>query len=154
VTHAHPDSSRIHPPARDVVLCSVSNDPIDAQALAELVSRDGAGAVVTFVGAVRDQDHGRPVTGIEYVGHPTAGRVLEETVAKVAARSEVEAIAVAHRIGTLGIGDAAFVVAVSGVHRREAFETASELVDEVKHHLPVWKRQLLADGTDEWVACP
>lgn len=138
----------------EITLASVGESPLDVQVHAATVGRAGAGAVVTFAGVVRDQNGGRSVTGIEYVAHPTAGQVLDEVVAKVAAHSEAVAIAVSHRIGNLGVGDVALAVAVSGVHRREAFQTASELVDEVKHHLPVWKRQIFADGTDEWVACP
>jgi molybdopterin synthase catalytic subunit len=61
---------------------------------------------------------------------------------------------VSHRTGTLRIGDVALVVAVSGAHRQEAFTAAARLVDEVKLRLPVWKRQVFTDGTDEWVACP
>ena len=137
-----------------VVRAAVTADQLDVTAHAAAVGRAGAGAVVTFAGVVRDHDHGRSVTRIEYVAHPTAGQVIEDVVAKVAAHSQAEAIAVSHRIGDLTIGDVALAVAVSGVHRREAFETASELVDEVKRHLPVWKRQIFADGTDEWVACP
>jgi molybdopterin synthase catalytic subunit len=152
--HNSGDTSRLRPPARRVVLATVTTDPIDAETHAEAVADPGAGAVVTFVGAVRDQDGGRPVTGIEYVGHPTAQRILEEVVADVAERSDAEAVAVSHRLGELAIGDAALVVAVAGVHRAEAFATASALVDEVKARLPVWKRQVFADGTDEWVACP
>jgi molybdopterin synthase catalytic subunit len=149
-----PDTSRIEPPARRVVIARVTDEPIDAVAHAAAVGETGAGAVVTFTGAVRDHDGGRRVTGIEYVGHPTAQRLLEEVVADVTARSDAEAVAVSHRLGKLAIGDAALVVAVSGVHRAEAFATASALVDEVKARLPVWKRQVFPDGTDEWVACP
>ena len=54
----------------------------------------------------------------------------------------------------LAVGELAIVVAVSGVHRGEAFQTAAQLVTEVKHRLPVWKRQIFDDGTEEWVACP
>jgi molybdopterin synthase catalytic subunit len=137
-----------------VVLATVTTEPIDAETHAEAVADPGAGAVVTFVGAVRDHDGGKAVTGIEYVGHPTAQRILEAAVADVVDRSDAEAVAVSHRLGELAIGDAALVVAVAGVHRAEAFATASALVDEVKARLPVWKRQVFADGTDEWVACP
>jgi molybdopterin synthase catalytic subunit len=63
-------------------------------------------------------------------------------------------VAVSHRLGNLSIGDAALVVAVSAAHRHEAFAAAAALVDEVKDRLPVWKHQLFADGSDEWVACP
>ena len=67
---------------------------------------------------------------------------------------DVLAIAVSHRVGMLEVGDVALVAAVSTAHRGEAFEICGRLVDEVKHRLPVWKRQVFADGTDEWVNCP
>jgi molybdopterin synthase catalytic subunit len=148
------DTSRRAVPARDVVLVQVTDEPLDVAAHERAVARPGAGAVVSFAGVVRDQDHGREVTAIEYSAHPTAARILAEVAADVAARSEVEALAVSHRLGPLAVGEAALVVAVSGVHRREAFAAAALLVDEAKHRLPIWKRQLFPDGTDEWVACP
>jgi molybdopterin synthase catalytic subunit len=63
-------------------------------------------------------------------------------------------VAVSHRVGALAIGDVALACAVAAEHRREAFEACSELVDEVKAQLPVWKRQEFADGSEEWVNCP
>jgi molybdopterin synthase catalytic subunit len=148
------DTSRIDPPARRVVLAVVSDRPLDVAAHEAAVAGPASGAVVSFTGAVRDHDGGRRVSGIEYVGHPSAGRVLAEVVAEVVAGCEVDAVAVSHRVGDLGIGDVAFAVAVSAAHRQQAFAAAAQLVDEVKHRLPVWKRQVFADGTDEWVACP
>jgi molybdopterin synthase catalytic subunit len=148
------DRTRLHAPARRVVHALVTTEPVDVTALEALVSDVSAGAVVSFGGIVRNHDGGRPVTMIEYVGHPTAQSVLDEVAADVAARSDVEALAVAHRLGPLQVGDAALVVAVSAAHRQEAFAAAALLVDEVKDRLPVWKRQQFPDGTDEWVACP
>ncbi len=153
-THHVPDSSRINPPARQVLQAVVTDQPIDLEAQAALVSDASSGAVVTFAGVVRNHDGGREVLGLEYVGHPTAQAVLERVVAEVVSSGDAEAVAVAHRIGTLQIGDTALAVAVAGAHRQEAFATAMRLVDEVKAQLPIWKRQVLADGTDEWVACP
>ncbi|MEP6559920.1 MAG: molybdenum cofactor biosynthesis protein MoaE, partial [Nakamurella sp.] len=60
-------------------------------------------------------------------------------------------VAVSHRVGLLRVGDAALAAAVSAAHRREAFDACSDLVDEVKRRLPVWKRQVFLDGSDEWV---
>ncbi|WP_370882599.1 molybdenum cofactor biosynthesis protein MoaE [Kineosporia succinea] len=148
------DHSRLVPPARQVLRAQVSDQALDLQAHAALVEGASSGAVVTFAGVVRNHDGGRPVTLLEYVGHPTAQAVLERVVAEVTAAGDVEAVAVSHRVGTLAIGDTALAVAVAGAHRQEAFETAMRLVDEVKAQLPIWKRQVLADGTDEWVACP
>lgn len=150
------DTSRITPAARRVVLAAVTVDPLDVAAHEAAVAGPVSGAVVTFSGVVRDHDGGRSVQGIEYIGHPSAATVLAEVVADVTARSEpgVDAVAVSHRLGDLAIGEAALVVAVAAAHRQEAFAVAATLVDEVKHRLPVWKRQVFADGGEEWVACP
>jgi molybdopterin synthase catalytic subunit len=137
-----------------VVRAGVTTDPVDPAALAAAVARASAGAVVTFSGVVRDHDRGRAVRRIEYVAHPQAAAVLAEVVADVTARAAVDAVAAEHRVGELDVGDCALAVAVAAAHRAEAFEAAAELVDEVKRRLPVWKRQVLADGSDEWVACP
>jgi molybdopterin synthase catalytic subunit len=66
----------------------------------------------------------------------------------------VRSLAVSHRIGQLAIGYVALACAVAADHRAEAFAACAELVDELKHRLPIWKRQLFADGTVEWVNCP
>jgi molybdopterin synthase catalytic subunit len=148
------DSTRVDEPARRITRARVTDAVLVVEEHAAEVDDAAAGAVVTFAGVVRDHDRGRSVAGIEYVGHPSAERVLADVVADVSAQYPVDAVAVSHRLGHLGIGDAALVVAVSAAHRQEAFAAASALVDEVKHRLPVWKHQRFADGTDEWVACP
>jgi molybdopterin synthase catalytic subunit len=137
-----------------VVLAEITAEPLDVGSHQAAVAGAESGAVVTFSGAVRDHDGGRPVTGIEYVAHPSAGEVLAQVVAELTENSDADAVAVSHRLGELAVGEAALVVAVAAAHRQEAFAAASALVDEVKHRLPVWKRQVFADGTDEWVACP
>ena len=127
---------------------------IDASMLAADVRMAAAGAVVTFEGGVRDHDHGARVRRLDYVSHPSAGDVIAQVAADTVARFPVDAVAVSHRIGHLGIGDVALAAAVSGAHRQEAFEAAGWMVDEVKRVLPIWKHQFFADGTDEWVNCP
>jgi molybdopterin synthase catalytic subunit len=135
-----------------VLRAVVGEEPLDVAEHAALVDHAAAGAVVTFAGVVRDHDGGRSVRGLEYSAHPTAGKVVADVAADVAARATgVRAIAVSHRIGPLGIGDVALACAVAADHRKEAFAACAELVDEVKRLLPVWKHQLFADGTDEWV---
>lgn len=136
----------------EVVRAVVGVAPLDVAEHAALVEHAGAGAVVTFAGVVRDHDDGRRVTGLTYSAHPSAASVVAEVAADVAAQSTgVRAIAVSHRIGELAIGDVALACAVAADHRREAFVTCAELVDEVKRRLPVWKHQAFVDGTDEWV---
>lgn len=148
------DSSRVQPAAHAVLRARVTDEPVDPADHATLVECATAGAVVTFSGVVRDHDLGRPVSWIEYVAHPSAGTLVEEVAADVAARCDVDALAVSHRTGLLRVGDCALAVAVAAAHRAEAFTAAALLVDEIKHRLPVWKRQVFPDGTDEWVACP
>ena len=103
---------------------------------------------------VRDHDHGRAVARLEYEGHPSAADVLREVAAEIAADPAVYAVAVSHRVGVLAIGDVALVAAVSTAHRAAAFAACARLVDEVKARLPIWKRQVFTDGTEEWVNCP
>lgn len=132
----------------------VTTEDIDTDALLAAVSDDRAGAVVSFSGVVRNHDHGKAVTGIEYVGHPSADDVMREVLAEFADREGVHAIAAQHRIGHLGIGGVALYVAVAASHRAQAFGCASDFVDRVKEKLPIWKKQYLTDGTHEWSACP
>ncbi len=140
-------------PAR-VAAAAVRNQPLDVVGLSALVTDDRAGATVTFTGVVRDHDHGRGVTGIEYVGHPSADAVLAEVAGEFTGRDGVHAIAVEHRVGTLAVGDLALVASVSASHRAQAFGVCSDLVDRIKERLPIWKRQLFTDGTAEWSNCP
>ena len=132
----------------------VTTEDIDTDALLAAVSDDRAGAVVSFSGVVRNHDHGKAVTGIEYVGHPSADDVMREVLAEFADREGVHAIAAQHRIGHLGIGGVALYVAVAASHRAQAFGCASAFVDRVKEKLPIWKKQFLVDGTHEWSQCP
>ena len=134
-----------------VVLAGVTVDVLDVSLHDAAVRDAAAGATVTFCGVVRDHDDGRVVTELEYQVHPSAGPVVDQVAAGIAARNGVIAVAVTHRYGTLVIGDVALVAAVSAAHRAEAFQACSDLVDEVKRRLPVWKRQVFGDGADEWV---
>lgn len=138
-----------------VFRADVMDAPLSVEELAKLVERDAAGAIVTFGGVVRDHDDRRSVQELEYVGHPTANTVIAEVADEIAVRFEgLQALAASHRIGLLGIGDVALACAVAAEHREHAFTACSELVDEVKRRLPIWKRQVFADKTEEWVNCP
>ena len=140
--------------ASDLIIAEVSELPLDVTAHERAVVRASAGAHVVFCGVVRDVDHGRRVVELEYEAHPDAARVLREVAAEFAGLPAVDGLAVSHRIGRLLVGDVALVAAVSAMHRHEAFEVCARLVDAVKLRLPVWKRQVFDDGTDEWVNCP
>lgn len=117
-----------------------------------LVSHQSAGAVVGFVGMIRDHDNGRRVVRLEYSAHPSASQVFADVVAEVAGQAAgVRAVAASHRIGALHIGEAALVAAVAADHRQAAFATCGQLVDAIKARLPVWKHQFFDDGSEEWV---
>lgn len=131
-------------------------DPLLAE-LSTLVRDDACGAVATFTGYVRDHDGGRGVERLHYEAHPDAAAVLRAVAERVARRTAAATgdrvrLAVVHRTGDLGIGDVAVVAAAGAGHRQAAFTAASDLVEELKAEVPIWKEQGFDDGTSEWVA--
>lgn len=136
-----------------VRLTGISDQDLDPVAVEKAVDGPEFGAVVVFTGKVRNHDGGQAVTALEYSAHPQAERFLRTICAEVAAAHGLP-VAATHRIGSLTIGDLAIVVAVAAPHRAEAFTVCAELVDRIKHEVPIWKRQKFSDGTEEWVgAC-
>lgn len=115
------------------------------------VALPSAGGIDVFIGAVRDENDGRPVVRLEYEAYPSMARAEMERIAK-----EIEAeipgvtVAAAHRIGSLGVGDMAVVCAASAKHRGEAFQACKMLIDRIKHRVPIWKREHGPDGA-YWV---
>lgn len=138
----------------EIRIAGITETDIDTDALLASVLDDRAGAQVSFSGVVRNHDHGKSVTGIEYVGHPSADEVMRSVLAEFADREGVHAISGQHRVGMLGIGGVALFVAVAASHRGQAFSCAADIVDRVKEALPMWKKQFLADGGHEWSQCP
>lgn len=136
---------------REMITAKVTESVITAEALASQVKNDGAGAVVTFSGDVRNHDKGKGVTSLNYEIHPTAQSVIEKITNEVVAKHDVVNVAIAHRYGVIPIGESAFVVAVAASHRAPAFKCCEELVERVKAELPIWKYQEFTDGTTEWV---
>jgi len=126
-------------------------EPLSVDEIQAVAADPAAGAVVVFAGAVRDHDHGRGVTALSYSAHPSAAAELSRVAEKIAASYPVVSLAVAHRTGDLQIGDLAVVAAVGAAHRQVAFEACLALIDELKATVPIWKHQLFADGTSEWV---
>ncbi|WP_426593928.1 molybdenum cofactor biosynthesis protein MoaE [Cellulomonas sp. McL0617] len=133
------------------MIARVVDEPLDLLFHVEHVSDPRAGAVATFVGLVRDNDpsvDGR-VVALDYSAHPDAGAVIERIASGFA--DAVLGLAVSHRIGHLAVGEAAIVAAVATAHRAEAFDVCRALVEQVKAELPVWKREVLEDGSHVWV---
>lgn len=135
-----------------VLRAAMTDQPIFLAEHEGLVSHQSAGAIVGFVGMIRDHDGGRGVSRLEYSAHPSAAQIIANVVAEIAEESSgVRAVAASHRVGVLQIGEAALAVAVAADHRQEAFVTCANLVDTIKTRLPVWKQRFFDDGTAEWV---
>ncbi|MEU9834475.1 molybdenum cofactor biosynthesis protein MoaE [Streptosporangium sp. NPDC048047] len=139
----------------DVIrLLGIRDTPLSLDEVFSAVGDHAAGGTAIFVGTVRDHDHDRPVTRLSYSAHPSAEAELRRVAEKIAADFPVTALAAVHRTGDLALGDVAVVVAVACPHRGEAFTAARRLIDDLKSTVPIWKNQLFADGTTEWVgAC-
>jgi molybdopterin synthase catalytic subunit len=134
-----------------VLHAAVVDTAVSTGTMADLVRTDTDGAVVTFEGVVRDHDHDRSVTALEYEAHPTATERITAVAESVAADHPEVRIAVEHRVGALGVGDVALAAAVASAHRQQAFAACADLIDRIKAEVPIWKRQQFVDGTDEWV---
>ena len=134
-----------------VRIAQLSEEPLDLDAHLRAVEDDASGAVTTFVGRVRntDPDADDAVVALEYSSHPDAPAALER-IAAAAAEGTDAIVAVSHRIGRLDVGEAAVVIAVASGHRAEAFEVCRAVIETIKTDLPVWKRQVEADGTTAW----
>ena len=135
-------------------LLEIRETPLDVAEVLAAVGDAAAGGVTLFVGAVRDHDQDKPVTALEYTAHPTALDRLREVASTVAEAHPVTALVAVHRVGRLEIGDLAVVVAAAAPHRGEAFDASRQLIDDLKATVPIWKHQLFADGTQEWVGTP
>ena len=137
-----------------VRLIAVRDTALSVDEVRAAVADPGAGGIVLFAGAVRDEDHDKPVTGLAYQAHPSAEAELHRVAEQIAAKFPVIAVAAVHRVGDLDIGDLAVVVAVAAPHRGEAFDACHAMIDELKASVPIWKHQRFADGTTEWVGTP
>ncbi|WP_312181732.1 molybdenum cofactor biosynthesis protein MoaE [Arthrobacter sp.] len=135
----------------EVVSATVGTAVLVSDTATTAVWTPQAGAVVSFSGIVRNHDGGKDVASLGYSAHPTAGAVIADVAAQVAARHDGVRIWVGHRTGPLQIGDAALVAAVASAHRGTAFAACSDLVDTVKAQVPIWKEQVFGDGSVEWV---
>ncbi|MGH8148944.1 MAG: ThiF family adenylyltransferase [Steroidobacteraceae bacterium] len=131
-----------------------SREPLDAAALHGMLSDDGCGGYASFEGWVRDQNEGQRVTHLEYEAfEPLAVKEGERVLAEALKRFGVEHAACVHRIGDLAIGDVAVWVGASSRHREEAFLACRYIIDEVKHRLPIWKKEHYQNGDSGWVNC-
>lgn len=147
----HPGELAAEDPIR---LLAVRDTPLSLDEVFQAVGEDSAGGTALFVGTVRDHDGGVDVDKLSYSAHPSVEAEMRRVAERVVAAYPVRALAAVHRVGDLAVGDLAVVVAVACPHRGEAFDACRQLIDELKHEVPIWKHQTFADGTQEWVgAC-
>lgn len=132
--------------------CRVTRDRIDSAGLAERVRNDTDGAVLLFIGVVRNHQDGRPVSNLRYEAYEEmAVARLKEICTGVSARHNVGEIAVVHRIGELEIGEASVAIAVASPHRDDAYRASREIIERLKVEVPIWKLERYADGGEDWV---
>jgi molybdopterin synthase catalytic subunit len=130
----------------------LTNEVIDYGRLTEDVRRPGCGAVVTFLGTVRDLTGERVTTALDYEAYPEMARQkMAEIEGDTRARWPVGDMMVVHRLGHLAVGEISVAVAVSCPHRGQAFEACRYAIDRLKELVPIWKKENWADGTGEWV---
>lgn len=130
----------------------LTREPIDSGALLDAVRDPLCGAVVLFLGTVRELTGALRTVYLEYDAYgPMAEKKLHEVAALAGGRWPVHRVAIVHRLGKLDVGDIAVAVAVGTPHRAEAFAAAEFIMNRVKELVPIWKRENAPDGTAEWV---
>jgi molybdopterin synthase catalytic subunit len=135
----------------DAARFAVVETPLVTDEIAALVASPEAGAVVTFVGAVRNHARGRSVRWLEYEAY-AAGCVpiFSQIAAEMREHSHVIDVAIHHRVGRLAVGDASVVIAVSASHRQDAFAACAYAIDKLKERAPIWKKEAYTDG-ELWI---
>lgn len=133
-------------------LIQITDLPIEPEAVIKLVKTDDSGAINLFIGTVRNSTQNREVVKLEFEAYESmAVKELHKIAHQVKARWPVKAIAIHHRIGELAIGDIPVIIAVSTPHRTQGFEACQFAIDTLKLSVPIWKKEIFADG-EEWVS--
>ena len=126
--------------------------PLDPSGALGAVGRPGDGAVLLFLGRVRDSSHGRRVVGLEYEAYgEMAASELRRIAEEAAERFEVGEIYAGHRLGSLQPGEVSVMVAVASPHRDVGYAASRYVIEEIKKRLPVWKREKYSDGSRRWL---
>jgi molybdopterin synthase catalytic subunit len=132
-------------------MLDLTEDPLDPGPVVEDVRHPGSGAIVIFLGVVRDEDHGRKVRYLEYDAYRSmAEKEMRKVGEEILARWPAARISMRHRFGRLEVGETALVVAVSAPHRGDAFEACRYAIDRIKEIVPIWKKEVWEDG-EAWL---
>lgn len=134
------------------ILARVTTEPIDLAPLLNFIRDDAHGAIDVFLGVVRNQHHGKSVTGITYDAHAAlAEKTFYEICLEAQGLWPKTRYAVVHFKGNLHVGDTSLVIAVSSPHRAESFESCRYVIEEIKKRAPIWKKEHYEDGQSEWL---
>jgi molybdopterin synthase catalytic subunit len=126
--------------------------PIDPLDMLRRVSAPANGAVILFLGAVRQVNEGRAVSGIDYAAYEQmALSELSAIASEASDRFDTSDLAIEHRLGTLAVEEISVAIAVGHPHRDTAYAASRWVIEELKRRVPIWKREHYADGTREWV---
>ncbi len=132
----------------------IETEVLQPDAWRKTLEQPGCGGYVTFEGWVRNRNDGQDVHKLEYQAYERlAIKEGERIMAEAREKFPFEGAVCIHRVGALEIGDLAVWVAVSSVHRDEAFRACRYIIDEVKHRVPIWKKEHYANGDSGWVNC-
>lgn len=138
------------PESRDIF--EVTRDPIDKSGLEARILTGAAGAIVTFDGVVRNQTGGRPVLSLHYEAYPSmAVREMRRIGSEIRAKwPQIAGVGMIHRFGEMLISDSSIVIVITSPHRKAAFEACQYAIDTLKKTVPIWKKEIFADG-EAWV---
>jgi molybdopterin synthase catalytic subunit len=137
-----------------VRLAGITDAPLSVDRLVAAVSAPEIGGIGIFLGVVRSSDEGRDVQSLDYSDHPSAAATLAQCAERVAAQHDVIGVAVEHRVGHLEVGDLAVVVVAGAAHRHAALSACTQLIDDIKASVPIWKEQHFSSGASAWVGLP
>jgi molybdopterin synthase catalytic subunit len=129
-------------------MIQITDKPISPEQVVSRVKTPDSGCVVTYIGLIRDNSHGKPVLSVEY--RDTDGKAadrLREIAEEIKQKWPVNGVAICHRVGKLKVGEINFVVAISAGHRGEGFAASQYAVDRFKQKLPTTKRETYLDGS-------
>ena len=130
----------------------ITDQPINTQEIIASVQADGAGAINVFIGTVRNQTQAKSVVQLDFEAYDSmAVKKMQEIANQASAKWPIQKVAIVHRKGSLQIGDAAVVIAVSTPHRKASFEACEFIIDTLKEVVPIWKKEIFEDGAI-WVA--
>ena len=135
-------------------MIEISSTPIDTRRLQRSLENPAAGGYCAFEGWVRNENDGHVVERLEYEAYePLAVAEGEKVIAEAQARYPFLEARCVHRVGLLEIGECAVWIGVAAKHRDEAFRACRYIIDEIKHRLPIWKKEHYANGDSGWVNC-